>query len=62
MEVVKEIFLTEEEKDTLKKATKILNFISERVGDNGDTAFSYRTPAELDDFLVAAHDGCFEDY
>lgn len=32
MKVVKEIFLTEEERDTLKKATEILDFISERVG------------------------------
>lgn len=58
MKVVKEIFLTEEERDTLKKATEILNFISERVGDT----FSYRTPAELDDLLVSAHGSCFEDY
>ena len=61
MKVVKEIFLTEEERDTLKKATEILNFISERV-DDSDTAFSYRTPAELDELLVSAHNSCFEDY
>lgn len=61
MKVVKEIFLTEEEKDILKKATEILNSISERVGDNGDTSFSYRSPQELEDILFSAHDACFED-
>lgn len=62
MKVVKEIFLTEEEKDILKKATEILNFISERVGGNGDdTSFSYKSPKELEDILFSAHEPCFED-
>lgn len=63
MKVVKEIFLTEEERDILKKATEILDFISERVGDNGDdNLLSYRTPKELEDFLSSACASCFEDY
>lgn len=32
MKVVKEIFLTEEERDILKKASEILDFISDSVG------------------------------
>ena len=63
MKVVKEIFLTEEERDTLKKASEILDFISERVGDNGDdSSFSYRSPKELEDILSSAHVPCFGDY
>lgn len=63
MKVVKEIFLTEEERDTLKKATEILDFISERVGDNGDdNLLSYRIPKELENFLSSACNSCFEEY
>jgi len=62
MKVVKEIFLTEEEKSVLKKATEILDFLSKIIDDNGDSAFSYRSPVELDKLLESAHDGCFEDY
>ena len=63
MKVVKEIFLTEEERDTLKKASEILDFISERVGDNGDdNLLSYKIPKELEDFLSSSYDSCFEEY
>lgn len=64
MKVVKEILLTEEERDILKKASEILDFISERVGgDNGDDSFfSYRNPKELEDILSFAHAPCFEEY
>ena len=62
MKVVKEIFLTEEERDILKKASEILDFISERVGDNGDdNLLSYKIPKELEDFLSSAYDSCFEE-
>ena len=59
MKVVKEIFLTEEERDTLKKASEILDFISDRVED--DNFFSYKSPEELNDIIFSAHASCFED-
>lgn len=63
MKVVKEIFLTEEERDTLKKASEILDFISdEMMGNNEDDNFSfYKSPKELNGIIVAAHASCFED-
>lgn len=62
MKVVKEIFLTEEERDTLKKATEILDFISDSVGENEDDNFSfYKSPKELNSIIVSAHALCFED-
>ena len=63
MKVVKEIFLTEEERDILKKASEILDFISEMVGDNGDDSiFSYGSPEELNNIIISAHAPCFEEY
>lgn len=63
MKVVKEIFLTEEERGTLKKASEILDFISDSIGDNEDDNFSfYKSPKELNSIIVAAHASCFEDY
>ena len=62
MRVVKEIFLTEEERDILKKASEILDFISDSVGENEDDNFSfYKSPKELNGIIVAAHASCFED-
>ncbi len=63
MKVVKEIFLTEEERNILKKASEILYCISEMVEDNEDDNFSsYKSPEELNDVIVSAHASCFEDY
>ena len=63
MKVVKEIFLTEEERDILKKASEILDFISDSVGENEDDNFSfYKSPKELNGLIVSAHALCFEDY
>ena len=63
MRVVKEIFLTEEERDILKKASEILDFISDSVGENEDDNFSfYKSPKELNSIIVSAHASCFEDY
>ena len=63
MRVVKEIFLTEEERDILKKASEILDFISDSIGDNEDDNFSfYKSPKELNSIIVSAHASCFEDY
>lgn len=63
MRVVKEIFLTEEERNILKKASEILDFISDSIGDNEDDNFSfYKSPKELNGIIVAAHASCFEDY
>lgn len=64
MKVVKEIFLTEEERDILKKASEILDFISdEMMGNNEDDNFSfYKSPKELNSIIVSAHASCFEDY
>lgn len=63
MKVVKEIFLTEEERDILKKASEILDFISDSVGENEDDNFSfYKSPKELNGIIFAAHASCFEDY
>lgn len=63
MKVVKEIFLTEEERDILKKASEILDFISDSVGENEDDNFSfYKSPKELNSIIVSAHALCFEDY
>lgn len=62
MKVVKEIFLTEEERDILKKASEILDFISDSVGENEDDNFSfYKSPKELNGLIVSAHALCFED-
>ena len=62
MKVVKEIFLTEEERDILKKASEILDFISdEMMGNNEDDNFSfYKSPKELNSIIVSAHASCFE--
>ena len=63
MKVVKEIFLTEEERNILKKASEILDFISDSVGENEDDNFSfYKSPKELNGLIVSAHASCFEDY
>ena len=64
MRVVKEIFLTEEERDILKKASEILDFISdEMMGNNEDDNFSfYKSPKELNSIIVSAHASCFENY
>ena len=63
MRVVKEIFLTEEERDILKKASEILDFISDSVGENEDDNFSfYKSPKELNSIIVSADASCFEDY
>ena len=64
MKVVKEIFLTEEERNILKKASEILDFISdEMMGNNEDDNFSfYKSPKELNSIIVSAHASCFEDY
>lgn len=62
MKVVKEIFLTEEERNILKKASEILDFISDSIGDNEDDNFSfYKSPKELNSIIVSAHASCFED-
>ena len=62
MKVVKEIFLTEEERNILKKASEILDFISDSIGDNEDDNFSfYKSPKELNSISVSAHASCFED-
>ena len=62
MKVVKETFLTEEERDTLKKASEILDFIFDSVGENEDDNFSfYKSPKELNSIIVSAHASCFED-
>ena len=62
MKVVKEIFLTEEERDTLKKATEIFDFISDSMWDNEDDNFSfYKSPKELNSIIGSAHASWFED-
>ena len=62
MKVVKEIFLTEEERNILKKATEILDFISDSVGENEDDNFSfYKSAKELNSMIVSARASCFED-
>ena len=62
MKVVKEIFLTEEERDTLKKASEILDFISDEMIEDNDNFFSYKIPEELNDIIFSAHASCFKDY
>ena len=60
MKVVKEIFLTEEERNILKKASEILDFISDSIGDNEDDNFScYKIPKELNSIIISAHASCF---
>ena len=62
MRVIKEIFLTEEERNILKKASEILDFISDSVGENEDDNFSfYKSPKELNGLIVSAHALCFKD-